>query len=260
MIPLRRALIVKEHGELTYPEGTACAEVLVAGEKGGLQARRLFQAFGIGVRLQVPDVRAQGLEGVSRLDLDRLQGRVDLGRGLARAARRRLHHRARASRRTCSPAASLAYLVLIPAIKLFGSGLDHADLRRDQAHRRHEPERDRAQLRVLHRRRRGRDGRASSRCSGRLPDDHLGVPLRLPGPARQPAATPTARLRTDAGPAGLGRRWWARSRWRCCSRPCPELAVNLLGAILIVVFGFFFVVVSSRITGEIGSARTRSRA
>ena len=47
MIPLRRALIVKEHGRLTYPEGTACAEVLVAGEKGGLQARRLFQAFGI---------------------------------------------------------------------------------------------------------------------------------------------------------------------------------------------------------------------
>ena len=47
MIPLRRALIVKEHGTLTYPEGTACAEVLVAGEKGGLQARRLFQAFGL---------------------------------------------------------------------------------------------------------------------------------------------------------------------------------------------------------------------
>jgi len=47
MIPLRRALIVKEHGQLTYPEGTACAEVLVAGEKGGLQARRLFQAFGL---------------------------------------------------------------------------------------------------------------------------------------------------------------------------------------------------------------------
>src|SRR5262245_3388870 len=47
MIPLRRALIVKEHGVLPYPEGTACAEVLIAGEKGGLQARRLFQAFGI---------------------------------------------------------------------------------------------------------------------------------------------------------------------------------------------------------------------
>ena len=47
MVPLRRALIVKEHARLPYPEGTACAEVLIAGEKGGLQARRLFQAFGI---------------------------------------------------------------------------------------------------------------------------------------------------------------------------------------------------------------------
>ena len=35
MIPLRRAFIVKQHGKLIYPEGTACAEVLVAGEKGG---------------------------------------------------------------------------------------------------------------------------------------------------------------------------------------------------------------------------------
>src|SRR5215204_1462414 len=41
MIPRRRALIVKEHGNLTYPEGTACAEVLVAGDKGGLQAKLL---------------------------------------------------------------------------------------------------------------------------------------------------------------------------------------------------------------------------
>ena len=39
MIPLRRAFIVKQHGKLKYPEGTACAEVLVAGEKGGSSAR-----------------------------------------------------------------------------------------------------------------------------------------------------------------------------------------------------------------------------
>ena len=38
MIPLRQALIVKEHGTLPYPEGTACAEVLIAGEQGGSQA------------------------------------------------------------------------------------------------------------------------------------------------------------------------------------------------------------------------------
>ncbi|MCI0455984.1 MAG: OPT/YSL family transporter [Gemmataceae bacterium] len=47
MIPLRRAFIVKQHGKLPYPEGTACAEVLVAGEKGGATARMVFIGFGI---------------------------------------------------------------------------------------------------------------------------------------------------------------------------------------------------------------------
>src|SRR6516165_1265212 len=47
MIPLRRAFIVKQHGKLIYPEGTACAEVLVAGEKGGATARMVFLGFGI---------------------------------------------------------------------------------------------------------------------------------------------------------------------------------------------------------------------
>src|SRR5438045_5367928 len=47
MIPLRRAFIVKQHGTLAYPEGTACAEVLIAGEKGGATARMVFVGFGI---------------------------------------------------------------------------------------------------------------------------------------------------------------------------------------------------------------------
>ncbi|HSC39505.1 MAG TPA: OPT/YSL family transporter [Chitinophagaceae bacterium] len=46
MIPLRRSLIVKEHGVLPYPEGTACASVLKAGEKGGDFARTAFQGLG----------------------------------------------------------------------------------------------------------------------------------------------------------------------------------------------------------------------
>src|SRR5919201_1856229 len=48
MVPLRRALIVKEHGALPYPEGTACADVLVAGERGGNLARTVFQGLGVG--------------------------------------------------------------------------------------------------------------------------------------------------------------------------------------------------------------------
>src|SRR5262249_17311622 len=47
MIPLRRAFIVKQHGILKYPEGTACAEVLEAGGKGGSSAQMVFIGFGI---------------------------------------------------------------------------------------------------------------------------------------------------------------------------------------------------------------------
>ncbi len=47
MIPLRKALIVNEHGTLPYPEGTACAEVLLAGEEGGAKASIVFKGLGI---------------------------------------------------------------------------------------------------------------------------------------------------------------------------------------------------------------------
>src|SRR5215813_1567696 len=47
MIPLRRALIVKEHGKLKYPEGVACADVLIAGERGGDLAGMVFKGVGI---------------------------------------------------------------------------------------------------------------------------------------------------------------------------------------------------------------------
>ena len=48
MIPLRRQLIVEEHGNLAYPEGTACADVLIAGERGGSLASRVFLGLGLG--------------------------------------------------------------------------------------------------------------------------------------------------------------------------------------------------------------------
>ena len=49
MIPLRRALIVNEHDTLPYPEGTACAQVLIAGEKGGSLARTAYAGLGVGL-------------------------------------------------------------------------------------------------------------------------------------------------------------------------------------------------------------------
>ena len=47
MVPLRQALIVEEHGVLPFPEGTACAEVLLAGEEGGSKAGVVFSGLGL---------------------------------------------------------------------------------------------------------------------------------------------------------------------------------------------------------------------
>ncbi|UCC31093.1 MAG: oligopeptide transporter, OPT family [Phycisphaerales bacterium] len=52
MIPLRRFLIEREHGHLPYPEGTACAEVLVASEVGGAQAKNVFLGLGVGALMR----------------------------------------------------------------------------------------------------------------------------------------------------------------------------------------------------------------
>jgi len=70
MVPLRRALIVKEHDTLPYPEGTACASVLIAGEKGGELARTAYQglgfAFAYAILQKIFKVIAEAPAAVSR--------------------------------------------------------------------------------------------------------------------------------------------------------------------------------------------------
>src|SRR5271157_3072339 len=53
MIPLRKAFIVKQHGVLPYPEGTACAKVLIVGERGGSNAKTVFLGFGLAFVYQI---------------------------------------------------------------------------------------------------------------------------------------------------------------------------------------------------------------
>ncbi len=71
MIPLRRYLIKREHGKLPYPEGMACAEVLVAAEGGGKQAAGVFWGLGVGMLFKLI---TDGFKFV--------QGRFDLALGL----------------------------------------------------------------------------------------------------------------------------------------------------------------------------------
>jgi len=69
MIPLRRFLIEREHGRLPYPEGTACAHVLVANEAGGRQARNVFVGLGVGAAYKALTSWAQVLMGEAHLRL-----------------------------------------------------------------------------------------------------------------------------------------------------------------------------------------------
>jgi putative OPT family oligopeptide transporter len=248
MIPLRRALIVKEHGRLTYPEGTACAEVLVAGDKGGLQARLLFQAFGLafaykflmsGLKVwkeypgrvssfykgaSISTEVSPELLGVGYIIGPRIAGYLFAG-------------------------GSLAYLVLIPAIKLFGEGLTHPLFAETKLVRDMSPAEVRAAF-VFYI---GAGAVASAGIIALVRALPTIVSAFRSGfqDLRGSLGEATSRLRTDidlpiwvtlAGAVVLA----------LALTLVPQLAVNLLGAILIIIFGFFFVVVSSRITGEIG--------
>src|SRR5215210_2010280 len=248
MIPLRRALIVKEHGRLTYPEGTACAEVLVAGDKGGLQARLLFQAFGLaflykflmaGLKLwkeypgrvstfykgaSISAEVSPELLGVGYIIGPRIAGYLFAG-------------------------GSLAYLVLIPAIKLFGSGLTQPIFAETKLIKDMSPGEVRAEF-VFYI---GAGAVASAGIIALLRALPTIVSAFRSGfqDLKRSVGELGGRVRTDvdlpiwvtiAGSVGLA----------LLLIIMPQVGVNLLGAILIIIFGFFFVVVSSRITGEIG--------
>ncbi|MEW6049464.1 MAG: oligopeptide transporter, OPT family [Candidatus Zixiibacteriota bacterium] len=74
MIPLRRFLVDKEHGKLKYPEGTACAEIIKAGDEGGSRAKMVFAGIGVGAGYKIlmnlvkgwPEVVETNLKGIFR--------------------------------------------------------------------------------------------------------------------------------------------------------------------------------------------------
>jgi len=251
MIPLRRALIVKEHGTLTYPEGTACAEVLIAGDKGGIHAKTVFQAFGIafafkflmvGLKLWVeyPGKVLRWFKGADvRLDM----GPELMGVGYIIGPRIAGYLFA---------GGTLAYLVLMPVVKLFGESMTTpmypaTTLIRDMSA---------AEIRAAYVFYIG----AGAVATGGI----IALVRALPtivGAFRAGFADLRAsrlgqavgRLRTDddlpVAYAALGAVALA-----ILLALLPQVGVNLLGAALIVVFGFFFTTVSSRICGQIGSS------
>ena len=121
MVPLRNALIVREHGVLPYPEGTACAEVLLAGEEGGANASTVFAGLGIA--------------GVFKFIIDGLKlvpSEINIRvKGYAGEIGTQIYPAVMSVGYICGPRISsymfaggiISWLVLIPAIVLFGSDL-----------------------------------------------------------------------------------------------------------------------------------------
>jgi putative OPT family oligopeptide transporter len=262
MIPLRRAFIVKQHRTLKYPEGTACAEVLIVGEEGGATAQTVFVGFGVAFIYQFlmqgfklwKDVVSQPLSWFKGATLAIEINPALLGVGYIIG-----------TRISCVMAAGgvLASLVLIPAIRLFGDGLTtsiypSSKLIRDMT------EKDIWHEYILY------IGAGAVAAGGiislfqALPliVGSIGAGLRDIYASRNGANGKTTR-RTDrdlplwlvgVGSVGLVIAIWATEPLHQVFPWVPDLHMNPVGAALIVLFGFLFVTVSSRITGEIGSS------
>ena len=119
MVPLRNALIVKEHGVLPYPEGTACSEVLMAGQEGGANASTVFAGMGIGAFFKFI------IDGIKLVPS---QVSVSV-KGFAGEIGTQIYPAVMSVGYICGPRISsymfsggvLAWMVLIPIIVLFGA-------------------------------------------------------------------------------------------------------------------------------------------
>ncbi len=272
MIPLRRALIVDQHDELKYPEGTACAEVLKAGASdesraaaaaggsatevligGSGDAQTIFGGFGIGVVYKTLMVALRGWKDVPEkifgapLDAASVSAEISpelLGVGYIIGPV--------VAARMCAGGV-LAYLVLIPAIKFFGGGMGHVLSPGNVLIRDMGPGQIRGAY-VLY-------IGAGAVAAGGIVSLVRSLPTiwrGLQGAWRDVRSTgrsgpPLARARTDQDLPGWVVLAGSLVLVVAIGVAAP-LHMNVAGALLIVVFGFLFVTVSSRLTGEIGSS------
>ena len=266
MIPLRRALIVNQHGELKYPEGTACAEVLKAGssaesraaadplavdkEAGGISARTIFTGFGIGLAYKALNVAFKGWRDApgtifgSPLKGGSIAAEVSpelLGVGYIIGPR---------VGAMMFAGGFMTYLLLIPMVLFFGSRIDGVLAPGTMPISEMSPG-DVRNAYVLY------IGAGAVAAAGII-SLMRSIPL-IVGSIRSSIGD-VAKAR--AGKASTDRREQDLSMkfvgigilvLMALIVIAPQLHMNLLGALLIVLFGALFVTVSSRLTGEIGS-------
>ena len=267
MVPLRRALIVKEHGVLPYPEGAACADVLIAGERGGKLASMVFAGVGVGALWKA----LSWVFNLFRKELDYSTPRssqfpnatlnIDISpeyMGVGYVIGPRIAG-------TMFAGGVLSWLVLLPLLSILGAYITvpfppiHPNFANNPAtghavqDPRDEPGAAVERLHPLHRRRRGA-GRRPHHARPHAADDrrvgprgHQGLRRRAPARRRRCAPSATCRSRSCSADRCCSRSS-SRSRRRCRRRATSSPRSWS------IIFGFLFVTVSSRITGLIGTS------
>lgn len=246
MIPLRKALIVKEHGVLPYPEGTACAEVLLAGEEGGSKASVVFAGLGISAAYKFiadglkvfPSEIEWAIPGYTNcaIGIDVLPALVGVGYICGYKISGYMFS-----------GALVGWFVLIPMISLFGgdvvlypatdpiSSLDYWGIWDSY-------------IRYI-----GAGAVAFGGILSLIKSLPLIVDTFRKAMKDYSIKGESSTLRTDNDMSMkvvlLGSLAVIISIWLI-----PTIPVNLLGAVLIAVFGFFFATVSSRLVGLVGSS------
>ena len=262
MIPLRRQLIVEEHGRLTYPEGTACADVLLAGERGGSFAGRVFLGLGLGgiytlfqndnlfgVWPGTPDYQPQWLKG-SAIRADVTPEYLGVGYIIGPRIAGLLF-----------AGGVFSWLVLMPAIYFFGSHYPQAIYPGTKPIAQMSP----SDLWASYIRPMGAGAVAASGLITLLKTmpTIFGALRAAAGNLRQAGGVKSAPLRTDddlpfsvvvGGSVVLVLMMFFFLTFKPVPGAQVSLLANLSAALLVAFFGFLFVTVSSRIVGLIGSS------
>jgi len=263
MIPLRRVFIVKQHGKLVYPEGVACADVLIVGEKGGASAGKVFAGFGLAFVYTFvmkalkfwPDEPSRLLKFFRRDDSTFFEFK---GAHVALEASPALLGVGYVigPRISCIMVGGgiLASWVLAPAIVLFGSGVESPIYPGEKPISQMSLS-DIFHFYVLY-------IGAGAVAAGGIISMIQSLPT-IAGSIKAGLSDLTARGNRIAG-ALLRSRLDRDMSMKAVVVGCiglvlaiwaaPMLNMNFIGALLIVVFGFLFVTVSARLTGEIGSS------
>lgn len=250
MVPLRNALIVKEHGTLPYPEGTACAEVLLAGEEGGANASTVFAGLGIAAGFKFV------IDGL-KLVPSEVSFRV---KGFAGEIGTQIYPAVMSVGYICGPRISsymfaggcISWLVLIPLVVLFGADaiLYPGTVSIGQMFA---------------------EGGASAIWGSYI--RYIGAGALAAGGIISlikslPLIVRTFRDAMKSMKGGIGSTSNARTDQDLNMKfifisilvltllvwLVPAIPVTIVGAIIVVIFGFFFATVSSRMVGLVGSS------